>query len=108
MNCDGTPIFYTTRIFTELKFLENVADIGYTCNCLRLLSQDIFEDVELPVQVGTRRCSCNFTHLDPFKQINADLINKKAVFTLNELIVFEYSSPFYIDLISMSSYIATR
>ena len=32
------------------------------------------------------------THLDPLKQVDADLINEKAIFTPNQFIVFEYSS----------------
>ena len=33
---------------------------GYVCNRFRLLSQNSFEDVELPVRVENRRCSHGF------------------------------------------------
>ena len=35
---------------------------GYMCNRLRLLSQNSFEDDELPVQVKNRICSHCFRH----------------------------------------------
>ena len=38
--------------------LQTLQVTGYTCNKLRLLSQNILEDVELPVRVENRRCSC--------------------------------------------------
>ena len=40
-----------------LKILETP---GYICNHLRLLSQDRFDNVELPVRVENRRCSRYF------------------------------------------------
>ena len=48
------------RIFIKLNFLPCLADLGkpgYTCNCLRLLSQNSFEDV----RVENIRCNQGFT-----------------------------------------------
>ena len=44
----------------RIKLLQILGIPGYTCNHLRLLSQNSFEDVELPVQVKNRRCSHGF------------------------------------------------
>ena len=41
--------------------LQVLGTPGYTCNHLRLLSQNSFEDVELPLQVKNLRCSHGFT-----------------------------------------------
>ena len=44
----------------RIEFLQHVADIGtigYWCNHLRLLSQNSFEDVKLPVRVENCRRS---------------------------------------------------
>ena len=51
------------RIFIELNFLQHAADIGDTWlqpNCLQLLSQNSFEDDDLPMQVKKRMCSHGF------------------------------------------------
>ena len=46
-----------------LKILETP---GYICNHFRLLSQDRFDNVELPVRVENRRCSRYF---EPHKRV---------------------------------------
>ena len=47
------------RIFIELNFCNMLQMLGqpaYWCNHLRLLSQNSFEDVKLPVRVENCRC----------------------------------------------------
>ena len=53
----GTMLQNTHRIELFATFCRYW---GYTCNRVRLLSQNRFEDVELPVRVENRRCSHGF------------------------------------------------
>ena len=54
MNCSATKSPNVYRIELFVRCCRRWSELPQTCNCLRLLSQNSFEDVELPVQVESR------------------------------------------------------
>ena len=58
----GTMLQNIHRIEPFRNMLQILGTPGYTCNRLRLLSQNCFEGGELPVQEENRMCSHGFRH----------------------------------------------
>ena len=81
--------------------LQTLEITGYTCNCLRLLSQNSFEDIELPVRVENCRCKCGLSKLTDkhglkFVQFLSFLTEfsmvKRAIFNLHQVLIRIVSS----------------
>ena len=53
----GTMLQNIHRTEPFRNILQTLDFTGYTCNCPRLWSQNIFEDVKLPLRAENHRCS---------------------------------------------------
>ena len=69
--CDNVAEYSSNR--TSCNMLQILGTPGYTCNRIRRLSQNNFEDMKLSVQIENRRCSHGWTF-----QITAKLSSPKA------------------------------